>query len=544
MINDFKKDHFYSLFEELPLIKNISYEMDTGNYILLDNKGNNYICDVFGRQKPIFKKNISGFINGEQRKILKRVKSHSNIINSNYMKNHLDTKPKEDSKCYFPSINRFEGYTHFPRPLCQPFTNIPDYSISQNYKKIIINECENKLDVNENKKIFSKSNENNGLSYISSDLKSYINKEKELENNTNINYLNKKTIDDKLFLIKMIDNTVNEYKIKYRCGLKELLNKHSIIRSLLDFKKKIINNNETNIINGRILKNPNKSMINEYKIIHNHLFNNRQRNILKKQHQRLIKCYSQLHMYSKILNKNNENNENNENKNMYGRKILKKISFNKSSSINNGNQSISAINNIEEETTNVNSKELFFNLNKNNINLYKIILKKNKNIYEEQETKESLETKPNNNNLLNVIRNNTNESNKEDKDNLSIISILNEKEKNKFINFNKKIKFLKNLTKINEKERKRLEGFHKEEPKKIKIMNMNEDELPKYRDFGEIYKKEQETLEKLNPILFNLQKKKDDSEMKKLVQKKHFKKLNENVVMKGKKLKIKKPSPQ
>ena len=41
------------------------------------------------------------------------------------MKNHLDIKPKEDSKCYFPSINRFEGYTHFPRPLCQPFTNIP-----------------------------------------------------------------------------------------------------------------------------------------------------------------------------------------------------------------------------------------------------------------------------------------------------------------------------------------------------------------------------------------------------------------------------------
>ena len=65
-------------------------------------------------------------------------------------------------------------------------------------------------------------------------------------------------------------------------------------------------------------------------------------------------------------------------------------------------------------------------------------------------------------------------------------------------------------------------------------MNINEYDLPKYRDFGEIYKKEQETLEKLNPILFNLQKKKDDSDMQKLIQKKHFKKLLENMVMKGK----------
>ena len=159
-----------------------------------------------------------------------------------------------------------------------------------------------------------------------------------------------------------------------------------------------------------------------------------------------------------------------------------------------------------------------------------------------QETKESLGTKPNNNKLLN-IRNNTIESNKED--NISVISILNEKENNKFIKFNKKIKYLKSLKKDSEKEKKQLEGYQKEEPKKPKIMDMNiEEELPKYRDFGEIYKKEQETLEKLNPILFNLQKTKDDNDIKKLKMKKHFKKLNEKVIMKGKKLKIKKSPPE
>ena len=531
MINDFKKDHYHSLFEELPLIKNISFKMDTGNYILLDNRGNNYICDIYGRQKPIFKKNISGYINGEQRKILKRVKSHSNIMHSNYKQNYLENKPKEDSKSYFPSIGRFEGYTHFPRPVCPPFSNIPEYIINQSYKKIIISQCENKLEVNENKKVFAKSNENCGLSYLTSDVKSYIDKEKENESKNSINNINSKKIDDKLFLIKMIDNTIEDYKIKYKCGLKELINNHSIIRAILDFKKNIINNNETNIINGRILKRPNISMIKEYKIIHNQLFNNNaKKNILQNQHQRLIKCFSQLNIKKNIFSKNNENN------NLYGHKLLKKISFNKSIS-NNENQSLSQMKN--EDEINNNSKELFINLKKkrdNMNNMNKIII--SKNIYEEQETKESLGTKPNNNKLLN-IRNNTIESNKED--NISVISILNEKENNKFIKFNKKIKYLKSLKKESEKEKKQLEGYQKEEPKKPKIMDMNiEEELPKYRDFGEIYKKEQETLEKLNPILFNLQKKKDDNDIKKLKMKKHFKKLNEKVIMKGKKLKIKK----
>ena len=44
--------------------------MDSGKYLLLDNKGNNYICDIFGREKPVFKKNISGFLKGAQRKEL------------------------------------------------------------------------------------------------------------------------------------------------------------------------------------------------------------------------------------------------------------------------------------------------------------------------------------------------------------------------------------------------------------------------------------------------------------------------------------------
>ena len=97
------------------------------------------------------------------------------------------------------------------------------------------------------------------------------------------------------------------------------------------------------------------------------------------------------------------------------------------------------------------------------------------------------------------------------------------------------------MKKSSEKEKKNLEGFQKDEQKKTKEFNINKEEPPKYRDFGEIYKKELETLEKLNPILFNLQKKKDENDMKKMIKKKEFKKLNEKIIMKGKTLKIKKP---
>ena len=537
MINDFQKDHHYSIFDELPLIKNISYEMDSGKYLLLDNKGNNYICDIFGRQKPIFKKNISGFINAEQRKMLRRVKSHSNIINSNQTKNIpvATNKAKEETKSYFPSIKRFEGYAPFPRPLCPPFVNIPQYSINENYKKVLIKEYEKNLEVNENKKIFAKPNENKGLSFLTSDVKGYFDKEKEKEIN-NINNIDNKKKDDKLYIIKMIDNTVSDYKIRYKCDLKELINNHSIIRALLHLKKNLINNNETNIINGRKLKEPNANVINEYKIIHNKLFNFNEKEKIKNEHKRLIKCYSQMSLM------NAKHNINNNDKNIYGRKILKKISLKKTPINTNTEQVISIIKN---DYDNKGIKELFVdynNINKNNESNFSISKQineniKNQNVYDEQETKESIGTRANIN-LLN-FRNNTSESNKED--NLSVISILNENEKNKFINFNKKIKYLKSLKKSSEKEKKNLEGFQKDEPKKPKEFNINEEEPPKYRDFGEIYKKELETLEKLNPILFNLQKKKDENDMKKMIKKKEFKKLNEKIIMKGKKLKIKKP---
>ena len=182
MINDFKKDHYYSIYDDRPLIKNISYVMDTGQYILLDNKGNNYYCDIFGREQPQFRRNISGFINGEQRKKLNKVKSVPNIKNSSYSKKNNDNTKKEDSKSYFPTLNKFEGYAPFPRPLCPPFTNIPESILDDNYKRTLINNFGNKLTVGTNKKIFAKKNANNGLTYLTSNVKSYLDYERAKNN--------------------------------------------------------------------------------------------------------------------------------------------------------------------------------------------------------------------------------------------------------------------------------------------------------------------------------------------------------------------------
>jgi hypothetical protein len=373
--------------------------MDSGKYVLLDNKGNNYTCDLFGRQKPVFKKNISGFINGGQRKQLKelrRVKSHSNVIISETIKDAFHQKEKEEAKSYFPSVNRFEGYAPFPRPLCPPFTNIPKYVLEENYKRLLMNNYEQKLVVNENKKIFVKPNENVGLSYISSDIKGYLDKKNEKDNENNKYNYNIKKKDDKLIIIKMIDNTINEYKIKYKCNLNELIKNHSIIRALLHLKDNLINNNGTDLINGRKLKEPNIHIINEYKIIHNKLFNFNEQERIKKEHKRLMKCYSQMNIKN-IKNKDNTINNNN---NILGPKILNKINFNK-----NLDNKKAVIYSIKKDNENKEiAKDLFVNNNKGIINENKEenkstinnsgsinYINTNQNLYDEQETKESLE---------------------------------------------------------------------------------------------------------------------------------------------------------
>ena len=546
MINDFKKDNYFSsLFEEPPLVRNISYEMNKGEHIYLDNKGSNYICNIYGDQKPKFQYPLSGFISGKERKILKNSKSVSDILISNRFK----LAKNSDNRNYLPSLNKFEGYAQFPRPMCPPFGNLPSYIMKRNTKLKLKNQLQQSFDKEENKDLFKKEEENKGLSYITSNIKGVINND---ENNNSINNNNslRNYNRDKTLLIKLINSTCNECKNSNINSLKDIKNNSQTVRALNHLRKKLLNNDKTSMINGRKLKEANKFMVNEYKIINKKLFQDfKSTNNILNQHRNLVKSFSQFDLHvNQIMNKNISG----EKKIMTSRKMLDKISINNFSKrpknlkkrilFPNGVNTTIAKQNLNRSEENLKHNLLNISRNKERVDFYRKSSfnpndsKTNKIRYmlDDQETKESLGSKPNNNNLF-LIRFVSNENNKAE--NISFIS-----EHYNIFKFRKSIHYMKNLEKKSLNEKRLLEGYKKEEPKKPKIFGPKEDDMPKYKDFGEIYKKELETLEKCNPILFELEKKNNEKDMEKLKRKKEFKKLAEKIKNKGKTMKIKKPS--
>lgn len=150
----------------------------------------------------------------------------------------------------------------------------------------------------------------------------------------------------------MIDNSISDYKIKYNCDLKELMCNHCMIRSLLHLKKILINNDQTNLINGRKFKNPNSVIVENYKVIDTQLNDYYKQAKAKNNQKKMLKCYSQINM------KNSNNNDN-----KYAKKLLKKISFNKST--NNSKESKRILNMKDYRKDKIN-KIIYKHINKNN----------------------------------------------------------------------------------------------------------------------------------------------------------------------------------
>lgn len=541
MINDFKKeDQFSSVFEEKTLIRNISLEIDQGKHYFFDNKGNNYVCNIYGNALPKFRNNISGFIDGKKRKVMVNSRSLSDILISNRYR----LSNNSDDKCYLPSINKFEGYAQFPRPICSPFGNIPSYILNKKHKKTLKDKLSKSFEKEENKNFLKKEEENKGISYITANVKNTFNNNennKTYDNNNNNSGINLNK--DKKFLINLINDTCNKFKNQCNNSLKDIAENYRKEKALKHFKKNLLNNDETRLINGRKLKEANEFIINEYKIINNKLFNNyKSTNNLMNQHKHLVKCFSHFNLLPKqILNKNKVEDS----KIVTRKKILKKISNNNLSKIVSNlkekillpkeNKEISKINlnNIEKNNSTKISRNKIssegtekssFSSNKNYIPNFRYM-------FEDQETKETLTSKYHNNILL--IKSNNNENQKNET--LSYLSDIND-----IFTLRRTIKLLEHMEKRSEKERKLLEGYKKEEPKKIKKFGPKDEEQIKYKDFGEIYRKELETLEKCNPILFEIQKKNIQKDIEKIKRRKEFNKLAEKIRMKGKTLKVKK----
>ena len=529
MINDFKKgDYFSSLFEERPLIRNISYEMDKGENRFLDNKGSSYICNIYGDRKPKFHLNISGFINGKERKILKNSKSLSDILISK----EAEQNKNPQKKIYLPSLRRFEGYAQFPRPICPPFGNLPTYLMEKNIKTALKNKLSNSCNIEENKILFKKEEKNRGLSFITSCAKEVVNQTKDNITINNINSCRNYNKDKKL-LLNLIKETCDDIKLLTN---KNKGNDFHTIRALNHLKKNLINNDGTNMINGRRLKPPNRFIIKEYKFLNNKLFNDyKSSNNYRSQHRSFVKSFNEFNSYIKKLM---DKNKSEEKKFIIDRSTLDKLSINKINKSNILKRKIFSPNELNKKGGNLKFKLLNISRNKEIKKLgeqpgFKRINRKESNnlyLYDDEETKESLSSRPHNNKLLS-LKSRSYENNKEDD-----ISFI-ERDYNIF-KFRKNINYMKNFERNSITERRLLEGYNFEEPKSQFFLERKESK-PNFKDFKFIYKKELKIFEKCNPIYFELEKKHYEKDKEKLKRKREFKKISEKLRMKAKFLNIK-----
>ena len=95
----------------------------------------------------------------------------------------------------------------------------------------------------------------------------------------------------------------------------------------------------------------------------------------------------------------------------------------------------------------------------------------------------------------------------------------------------KQMKFLKNNY---IKEKQLLKGFEAEERKKPMLLIKNL--KPKLKTNGDLFDEDMDLLRRTNPIAFQVQKKKDEFDMKQLIKKVNMLKVNEQNIMKGKNL--------
>ncbi len=224
----------------MSIIKNICYNPDNGRLILSDSENNHYLCDLFGRKHPEFLPDLSGFINGRQRKQLSTL-TFSSTVSLPSTENFIE---------YYPTIRRFEGYSKFPRPLVPPFANIPNYDLKDNCKKELIKQLQKYFSNNEAKVFIGKENENKGLSYLTCDL-----------NQCDV------AKEDSFKIIKIIDETFEEYKKIYKYQL-NTLKTNRVLVALNQFKEVLKRNDNMKIINGRLLKIPCDEIIEKYNYIH------------------------------------------------------------------------------------------------------------------------------------------------------------------------------------------------------------------------------------------------------------------------------------
>ena len=371
------------------------------------------------------------------------IPTHSKFSKKNFSS---EKKNNKIENIYRPIENKFDGYFSFPNPISFPFIN--EKKITNKKKLIQQIFKENRFNSNFSKK-FLFSNEKNLISYFNNKI---------VENDKKISNFNNKIINH---LINLINNHIKEKKIQ-NPNFEDIEKKDKKIKNLLKFKNSLLTKK-----NSLKLNLPNEKNLIEYKII-----------------QKVIK------------NKKNDENQN------FNDEIYKKLNsipgIKNISLLNNKNKKFKYKNNsMANLQININQYYNDIKKNKNNNKNFSISNKEsenfNKSVLSNKDNKTNTTEIENTNNNLNNLNNNFNNNNNKFNRNFTHKNII--ENNNKF-----KEKIIKSFSEINiksEKENKLLEGY--------KTIEIKEKPIFKHYNFkpknaGENYLKDQQLLDKINPV--------------------------------------------
>ena len=516
---DLLNNNFNELDSTNSQIKQLYRDDDKAKNFITDYNNNINETDIYGRKVSNFLPKITGFMSGAERRKLYLIKSqnnsaspsNNNSINlNNTNDNAILTERKEREINYYPCIHRLDGFNYFPRPISNPFVNIPEYQMKKKMKRILKKEAKKYYIVGD-KKIKDEQNNKIGLSYITKDLNEYDIREKDKQKifnqmdknieelkqeyklklsalDTNSSYISMKKFRNKIILAKKNEITYNEppKEIKHKYHILKNIMKNSLLR-----RKNEMNKKEKNYIN-KYLKDRKSVSIDSKKPnfkkipIHN-IFNKRKKNEIIGPDKLNDICRSQDFSIGRFIKMDFGSFS-------YEEKDKKKLLS------NNNTSEISVEENKVNNTMNIlpvisSNNSMINNKSKESMN------------YLDRDTAETLTRMNRNNTDANII-------DERIEDELSFISHENDNNnKNSNIYEKTNIRMFKYLKNNYEREKELLEGIKVETPKEEGIMPPVI-KKPILKNNGELYNQDLAVLKLTNPYKFEQMEKKEESDMK------------------------------
>ena len=480
--------------------KQILFDVDRDKfYLKYDNNKKLHLSNKFGKKIPKIKLGHTGFANYNDRIKINTIDQLDFAI---------------DDSLYRPQSLFFEGYAQFPRPLAPPLTNVTQYKFHKN----IINTLKKKKNLfttPKNKNIFNKKT-NQGLYFYTGKINNLANKK------------------NKQIVINQINNAIssegNEDENVFK--RKSTLSNHDKI-PLKKLKNKLMANS-TNTIFGRKLTKPDEKFINRYKMNYNIYFNNPiQKNILKskesesdsknyfedlytalnkKSVQHILNLPKKRLFININLKHDNMNINNLEDPNLSTEKKKRNTLIRTATTkINEDNELFTSMSFLTKKT-NLNSNENNFINSKMNTDTINPSYPNNEylnSLYFDKENKfNTLETES-----IKNYRNLLSEDN--ERNQKMCLSFYNNDDNSQ--NMDENIKTLSDMSKRYSVEVKLLKGDVKPEIKERSYRK----NIPKYKSFINIYKKEYEMFKLVNPIRYRQDEEKQLKEIKYINEKKN-----------------------